>query len=84
MTRIAIMVPLLLLGACKVSNDQANDQLTVEYNQDLAENVTADVGDTAENVGGIIVNDVKDTAAKVENEVDDGDDPPANGTANAN
>ena len=86
MTRIAlIVVPLLLLGACKVNNDKANDQVSIEYNQDLAENVASDVGNTAENIGGIIANDVSATADKVENEVDEHDaDAPANNSANAN
>ncbi len=94
MTRIALMIPLLLTGACNVNNDQANDQVSVQYNQDLAENVAADVGDTAQNIGGMIANDVSETAGKVQNEVGDvdvdadvdvdtnGGDASANGNAN--
>ena len=94
MTRIALMTPLLLLGACNVSNDQANDQVSVQYNQDLAENVAGDVGNTAQNIGGMIANDVSETAGKVSNQVGDvdvdadvdvdtnGADASANGNAN--
>ena len=56
--RIALAIPLLLLGACQVSKDDANDSVTVAYNQDLAENTAADVGNTVEAIAGDIGNDV--------------------------
>ena len=67
MTRIALALPVLLLGACQVSTDDANDSMTVQYNQDVAENAAADVANTAENIGGMIANDVEKTADKIQN-----------------
>ena len=69
--RILFAVPLLLLGACQVSKD--DNSTTVSFNQDVAENAAADAGNFAENVGGIIANDVDQTADKVKNEVGDVD-----------
>ncbi len=65
--RILLTIPLLLLGACNVNNDAANDQVTVEYDQNRLENAASDVGNTAQDVGGIIANDVRATADKVQN-----------------
>jgi hypothetical protein len=67
------LAPLLMLGACNVSTDDKNDGVTVQYDQNLAENAAADVGNFAQNVGGAIATDVQDTAAKVENRVDNTD-----------
>ena len=39
--RITLALPLLLLGACNVENDPANDQVTVEYNEEAARNTAA-------------------------------------------
>ena len=86
MTRIALALPILLLGACQVSTDDTNDSMTVQYNQDVAENAAADIGNTAENIGGMIANDVSETADKVQNEVGDVDvdvDVSRNAPANA-
>ena len=71
--RAAIVLPVLLLGACQVTKDDANDSMTVEYNQDLAENTAADVANTAESIGGDIANDVERTGDKVQNKVGDVD-----------
>ena len=69
--RILFAVPLLLLGACQVTKD--DNSTTVSFNQDVAENAAADAGNFAENVGGMIANDVDQTADKVKNEVGDVD-----------
>ena len=71
--RAAIILPVLLLGACQVSTDDANDSMTVAYNQDLAENAAADVSNTAQDIGGDIANDVERTGDRVQNEVGDVD-----------
>lgn len=71
--RILFAVPLLLLGACDVDNDAANDQITIQYNEEEARNTAADVGNAAENIGGAIANDVGRTADKVQNKVGDVD-----------
>ena len=85
--RVAIILPVLLLGACQVSSDDANDSMTVSYNQDLAENAAADVSNKAQEIGGHIANDVEQAGDKVQNEVGDVDvdvDVSRNGTANSN
>ena len=69
--RILFAVPLLMLGACQVTKD--DNSTTVSFNQDVAENAAADAGNFAENVGGIIANDVDRTADKVQNKVGDVD-----------
>ena len=66
--RIALALPMVLaLAACNVSRDDANDSMTVQYDQNTAENAAADIGNFAENVGGAIANDVQATADKVQN-----------------
>jgi hypothetical protein len=67
--RIALAIPLLLLGACQVSKDDTNGTTSVTYNSDVAENAAADVGNTAENIAADIGNDVKATGDKIENKV---------------
>ena len=71
--RIWIAAPVLLLGACNVDRDEGNGTTTVSFNEDVARNTAEDVGNTAENIGGIIANDVSQTADKVQNEVGDVD-----------
>ena len=65
--RALLALPLLAMAACQVTKDDANDSVTVEYNQDVAENGLEDAGNLAENVGEAIANDVSATADKVEN-----------------
>ncbi len=65
--RIALALPLLLLGACQVS--KGDNEVSVTYNEDVAANAAADVGNTLENVAGDIGNDVKTEGAKVQNKV---------------
>jgi predicted small secreted protein len=64
--RILIAAPaLLLLGACNVSKD--GNSITVQYDQNTAENTAADIGNTAQNIGTDIGNDVQKTADKIQN-----------------
>jgi hypothetical protein len=63
--RIFLVVPLLMLGACNVSS--GNNAVTVQYDQNTAENAAADVGNTAANIGNAIGNEVDETGAKVNN-----------------
>jgi hypothetical protein len=67
--RIALAIPLLLLGACQVSKDETNGTTSVTYNSDVAENAAADIGNTAQNIAGDIGNDVQKTGDKIENKV---------------
>lgn len=67
--RIALLAvpPLLLLGACNVSKD--GNAVTVQYDQNKAENTAADIGNTAQVIAGDIGNDVKATGDKIDNKV---------------
>ena len=70
--RILIAAPALLaLAACNVSKE--GNAVTVQYDQNTAENAAADIGNTAQNIAGDIGNDVSNTADKVQNKVDKGD-----------
>jgi hypothetical protein len=79
--RIALAIPLLLLGACNVTKD--GNAVTVQYDQNTAQNTAADIGNTAQNIGGDIANDVQRTGDKIQNRVGDNDDHAANSQANA-
>jgi hypothetical protein len=74
--RILVLTPLLLLGACNVSTDQGNNSVTVQYDQNTAQNAAADIGNTAQDMGNAIANEASETAAKVNNSgiVADNDD----------
>ena len=72
--RIALAaIPLLLLGACQVSKDEANGTTSVTYNSDVAENALSDAGNTAQNIAGDIGDDIQKTGDKIENKVGDKD-----------
>ena len=71
--RIAIALPLLLLGACQVSKDDANGTASVTYNSDVAENAAADFGNTAQNITADISNDLQETGDKIGDRVDNTD-----------
>ena len=66
--RILLALPLLLVSACNVSTDANNDSMTIQYNEEAAE----DVGNAAENIGTAIGNEAEDLTT---------DDDAANGQA---
>ena len=71
--RMIFALPLLALGACQVTEDDQNDQVTVQYNQDVAENAAADIANGAEEAGEAIVNGADqavDAARNVDVDVD--------------
>jgi hypothetical protein len=82
--RILIAIPAVLaLAACNVSKE--GNAVTVQYDQNTAENTAADIGNTAQNIAADIGNDVSNTADKVQNKVGDNDEnanSPANATEN--
>ena len=82
--RLILALPLLALGACQVTKDDANESVSVTYNGDVAEEGLADAADTAENIAADIGNDVQQTADKVERKADEvqADDKPAESNAN--
>ena len=65
--RIAFAIPLLLLAACNVTKD--GNAVTVQYDQNTAENAAADIGNTAQNIAADIGNDVQKTGDKLENKI---------------
>ena len=69
--RIALAIPLLLLGACNVSKD--GNAVTVQYDQNTAENAATDIGNTAENIATDIGNDIQKTSDKIENKIGNAD-----------
>jgi predicted small secreted protein len=70
--RILIAVPaLLVLGACNVTKD--GNAVTVQYDQNTAENTAADIGNSAQNIAADIGNDVAKTGDKIQNKVSDTD-----------
>jgi hypothetical protein len=70
--RILIAVPaLLVLGACNVTKD--GNAVTVQYDQNTAENTAADVGNAAQNIAADIGNDVAKTGDKIQNKVGNAD-----------
>jgi len=63
--RILVLLPVLALGACQVT--KSDNQTTVEYNQDVAENAAADVVNGAKEAGAAISNSASDAADTVKN-----------------
>jgi len=64
--RILNAIPaLLVLGACNVSKE--GNAVTVQYDQNTAENTAADIGNTAQNIANDIGTDVKKTGDKIQN-----------------
>ena len=59
----------LMIAACNVSRD--DNGVTVQYDQNTAENTAADVSNTAQNIAADISNDVEKTGDKIENRVGD-------------
>ena len=70
--RILIAVPaLLVLGACNVTKE--GNAVTVQYDQNTAENTAADVGNSAQNIAADIGNDLTKTGDKIQNKVNNTD-----------
>ena len=66
--RIALSTAaVLLLSACQVSKDDANDTVSMTYNEDVAENALADAGNTAEEVAGDVANGVDQAGERLQN-----------------
>jgi len=65
--RIMIVVPILLLGACNVAKDGANNTDSVTVNEDLAANTAANVSNDVQNIAADVGNTVENAGNKVEN-----------------
>ena len=67
------LLPMFALAACQVTEDDKNDQMTIQYNQDVAENAAADIANGAEEAGEAIANGAEgavDAARNVDVDVD--------------
>jgi hypothetical protein len=72
--RLLLALPLpLLLAACDVQRDEANDSTTVSFNEQRLENAVEDVGNAAESAGGAIENEVRDLDIDVDINRNDSD-----------
>ena len=71
--RIIFALPLVLIAGCNVDNDEANDQMTLEYNQQRIEDAAATAAETAEEIGSSIGNIAESTGEAISNEVGDVD-----------
>ena len=66
--RLAISTAaILLLSACQVSKDDANDTVSMTYNEEVAENAASDIGNTAEDVAGDVANGVDAAGDRLQN-----------------
>ncbi len=71
--RILFALPLLLVGACSAGHDDANDQVSVQYNEDQAQQTLDQMGNTAEDIGAGVANVAGQTGQAIQNEVGDVD-----------
>jgi hypothetical protein len=71
--RFILALPLLIVGACNVENDPANDQVSVEYDQNRIEDAAAATARTAKEVGSSLGNVAASTGRAIKNEVGDVD-----------
>jgi len=69
--RIIFTFSLLMVGACNVDNDAANDQVTVDYDQKRIERAAAATARTAKEVGSGVGNIAASTGRAIKNEVGD-------------
>lgn len=69
--RLILALPLLALAACDVSNDSANDQMTLEYNEQRLRDAASATGRVARDVGAAAGNVAVSTGRAVGNEIGD-------------
>ena len=67
----AALLPLLMLGACNVDHDTANDQMRVDYDQERIRNGAAAAARTAREVGSGVGNVAATAGRAIKNEVGD-------------
>ena len=65
--RSLLLLPAVALAACQVSKDDQNDTITATYNEEVAENAAADVGNFAEDVANDVQSTAEDIGEKAEN-----------------
>ena len=69
--RTILALPLLLAAGCNVDNDAANDQMTLEYNQQRIEDAASSAANTAQDIGAGIGNVAASAGSAISNEVGD-------------
>ena len=69
--RLILALPLLAAAGCNVDNDTANDQMTLEYNQQRIEDAASTAARTAKEVGSSVGNVAATTGRAIGNEVGD-------------
>jgi hypothetical protein len=69
--RILLALPLLAVAACNFDNDAANDQMTLEYNQQRIEDAARATAKGARDVARGAGNVAGETARAISNEVGD-------------
>jgi hypothetical protein len=65
--RILFAVPLLLVGACNVSKDNANNTVSVTLNEEEAGNAANDAGNTIQNIASDVGNEAQNLGDKAKN-----------------
>ena len=65
--RIMLVLPVLLLGACNVAKDNANNTVSVTINEEVAANTANDVGNEVQNIAADVGNTVQNAGEKVKN-----------------
>ena len=68
---IATLPLLLVAAACDVDNDSANDQMTLEYNQQQIEDAASDTANATREVASGIGNVAASTGDAIANEIGD-------------
>ena len=81
--RILFALPLLLAAACSADHDEERDQVTVQYNEQQAEETASEVGAAAEQAGEAVANGAEAAAAEIRNTDVDVDVNREGGEANA-
>ena len=69
--RILFALPLLAAAACSVDNDAANDQMTLQYNQERFEDAARDAARAGRDVASGVGNVASTTGRAIRNEVGD-------------
>ena len=69
--RIILALPLLALAGCDVDNDSANDQMTLQYNQQRIEDAAAATARTTRDVATGVGNVAASAGRAAKNEIGD-------------
>ena len=65
--RILLAIPLLLVAACNVSKDEANNTVSMTLNEEQAANTANDISNGVQNVASDVGNEASNLGNKVQN-----------------